>query len=139
MDPDVIFIIVLYLILFILTVVSIIGLSKKILKSNLSLITKLILIAILIILLCIGILKFDTVDTSSVVIRTIEVIIYSASILIALNWSIHLTKKYSFSGIKLATYLKVGILTLIIAILIPVAFYLLANHFDNLNLLGSGG
>ena len=139
MDPDVIFIILLYLIMLILTIGSIIGLSKKIWRSRVSIVIKLLVVGVLGGLLIFALSIFDTVETGSVTISRWEIMIYSASLLIGLNWSINLNSKQLFERIKISKSLRVTVMTLMFAILIPTAFYFTANLFDKLNLLGSGG
>jgi hypothetical protein len=139
MDPDSIFIIFLFLIVFVLTIGSIIGLFRKIWKSNFPNLIKILLIVPLLIFLVFAILKFDTVESGNVVLSTVEIIMLAASFLIGLNWSINLTRKQSFQKANLPQYLKIIILTIIFTILIPGLFYLTANFFDKLNLMGNGG
>ena len=139
MDPDAIFIILLYFIVLILTIGSIIGLSGKIWKSSLSLFFKLLLIGIPVSLLVLAILNFNTVETGNVVISIFEVMIFSASILIGLNWSLNLKNRKLLQRIKLPVYLKVAIMTFLFTLLIPAVFYLTANFFERLNLMGSNG
>jgi hypothetical protein len=138
MDPDVIFIIFLYFCLLILTIGSITGISKKVWKSGLSKSLKLLVIGLLIGLLILALYKFDSVETGSVVISRWKIMIYSASLLIGLNWSINLSKRPEFQRIKVNKYLKVTVLVVLITILIPVIFFSLANFLVKLNLLGSG-
>ena len=139
MDPDAIFIILLYICLLILTIGSILGLSKKIWKSNVSIILKLLVVGLLAGLLILALYKFDTVETGNVTISRWEIMIYSASLLIGLNWSINLSSKSGFQRINVPKYLKLTAMTIAFAILIPTIFYLSVNFFDKLNLLGSGG
>lgn len=139
MDPDAIFIILLYLCLLILTIGSIIGLSKKIWRSKVSIAVKLLVVGMLVGLLIFALSIFDTVETGNVTISRWEIMIYSASLLIGLNWSINLNRKQFFERIKISKSIRVTVMTLMFAILIPTAFYFTANLFDNLNLLGSGG
>ncbi len=139
MDPDAVFIILLYLTMLVLTIGSIIGLSKKILQANVSVVLKLLVVGLLVGLLILALVKFDGVETGDAVISRWEIMIYSASILIGLNWSINLNRKSALQSIILPKYLKVAVITIVFAMLIPATFYLLGNFFDNLNLLGSGG
>jgi hypothetical protein len=144
MDPDVIFIILLYFVLLILAIGSIIGLSKKIWKSNVSIVIKFILVGLLIFLLTIALFKFNGVESGEVkgqqfYISRWDIMIYLASLFIGLNWSLNLCRKPSLQTIKLNKYFKITILTILFAVIIPAIFFLLGNLFDNLNLLGSGG
>ena len=144
MDPDAIFIILLYIVMLILTIGSIIGLSKKIWQTDMSLVLKLFVVGLLTFLLILAIVKFDGVESGEVQGRQFhisrwEIMIYSASLLIGLNWSINLSSKPALQTIKLHEYFKITVLTILFATLIPTMFYLLGNLFDKLNLLGSGG
>ena len=139
MDPDAIFIILLYITLLILTLGSIIGLSRKIWQSDISIVLKLLVVGLLVGLLIFALLKFDTVETGEVTISRWEIMIYSASLLIGLNWSINLSRKQVIQRIKLHKHIKVAVMTIAFAILIPTIFYFTVNLFDKLNLLGSGG
>jgi uncharacterized membrane protein len=114
-------------------------LFRKIWKSNFPNLIKILLIVPLLIFLVFAILKFDTVESGNVVLSTVEIIMLAASFLIGLNWSINLTRKQSFQKANLPQYLKIIILTIIFTILIPGLFYLTANFFDKLNLMGNGG
>lgn len=139
MDPDAIFIILLYFILFILTCASIIGLSRKIFKSKMSTAVKLLIVALLVGLLIAGILTIDTVYTNDVLISPIDVIVFLASLSIGLNWSINLAHRRLLQRISIPVYVKVAIMTIVFTILIAAIFWLTANFFDKLNLMGSGG
>ena len=139
MDPDAIFIILLYLIMLVLTIGSIIGLSKKIWLANVSVVLKLLVVGLLVGLLILALAKFDGVETGDVLISRWEIMIYSASLLIGLNWSINLSRKAALQTIKVPKYIKVTVMTIVFATLIPTMFYLVGNFFDKLNLLGSGG
>lgn len=139
MDPDAIFIILLYIGFLALTIGSIIGLSKKIWQSGVSAVLKLLVIGLLVSLLILALVKFDTVETGEVIINRWVIMIYSASLLIGLNWSINLVCKQPLKRIKVPNYLKVTVVTIGFTILIPTIFYFTANFFDKLNLLGSGG
>ena len=139
MDPDAIFIILLYLTMLVLTIGSIIGLSKKIWHTNVSVVLKLLVVGLLVGLLILALVKFDGVETGDVIISRWEIMIYSASLLIGLNWSINLSCKSALQSIKVPKYLKVTVMTIVFATLIPTTFHLIGNFFDNLNLLGSGG
>jgi hypothetical protein len=139
MDPDAIFFILLYLYMLVLTIGSIIGLSRKIWRSKVSIAVKLLVVGVLIGLLIFALSIFGTVETGNVTISRWEIMIYSASLLIGLNWSINLNRKQFFEKIKISKSLKVTVVTLVFAILIPTTFYFIANFFDKLNLLGSGG
>ena len=112
MDPDSIFIILPFPIVFVLTISSIIGLFKKIWKSNFPSLVKTLLIVPLLIFLAFAILKFDAVESGNVVIRIVEIIMLAASFLIGLNLSINLTRKQSFQKVNLPLYLKIIILTI---------------------------
>ena len=90
-------------------------------------------------LLILVLYKFDSVETGNVTISRWEIMIYSASLLIGLNWSINLSSKSGFQRINVPKYLKLTAMTIAFAILIPTIFYLSVNFFDKLNLLGSGG
>lgn len=138
MAPDAIFLILLYLCMLVLTIGSIIGLSRKIWRSKVSIAVKLLVVGVLIGLLIFALSIFGTVETGNVTISRWEIMIYSASLLIGLNWSINLNRKQFFEKIKISKSLKVMVMTLVFAILIPTTFYFIANFFDKLNLLGSG-
>ena len=139
MDPDGIFFVLLYLLLLILTIGSIVGLSRKVWQSKVSIALKLLFVGILVGLLIFALSMFDTVETGEVTISRWEIMIYSASFLIGMNWSINLNRRQIFQKIKVSKYLKVTIMTIVFAVLIPSIFYFTANFFDKLNLLGSGG
>lgn len=139
MDPDAIFIILLYLIMLGLTIGCIIGLSTKIWESAASIVLKIFVIGVLVGLLILALLKFDGVESGYVIISRWEIMIYSASFLIGLNWSINLIRKQSVLRIKVPTFVKAAFMTILFAIIIPTIFYVLANFFDKLNLLGSSG
>ena len=144
MDPDAIFIILLYLTMLVLTIGSIVGLSKKIWRTNVPVVLKLIVVGLLTFLVIFALIKFNGVETGEVQGRQIfisrwEIMIYSASILIGLNWSINLNRKQALQKIKLHKYFKITLVTIVLAIFIPTMFYLMGNFFDKLNLLGSGG
>jgi hypothetical protein len=139
MDPDGIFLILLYLCLLILTIGGIIGLSRKVWRSDVSLVIKLFVVGVLIGLLIFALVKFDTVETGEVFISRWEIMIYSASFIIGLNWSINLIRKQAFHRIKVPKYILVSVMTFVFTVSIPTIFYLTANFFDHLNLLGSGG
>ena len=134
MDPDAIFIILLYFILFVLTVVSIVGLSKKIWASVTPTFIKILTVGLLLFLLIIGIFSFDTVDTGKA-----QIIVLCASFIIAFNWSIDISKKLSNRTSKIKTYITISVLTIAFSFLIPFTLYYLGNLFDKLNLMGSGG
>ena len=138
MDLDAIFIILLYLTMLVLTIGSIIGLSKKIWGTDVKVILKLIVVGLLVSLLILALVKFDGVETGNTIISRWEIMIYSASLLIGLNWSINLCRKSALQTIKMPQYLKVAVMTIVFAMLIPTMFYLIGNFFDKLNLLGSG-
>jgi len=95
MDPDAIFIILLFLILLVVTIINLVGLSKKIWASGAPTILKIFSIVLLLLLLIIGVSRFDTVDTGKVYISTVEIIILFASFVIAINWSINISRKLS--------------------------------------------
>jgi hypothetical protein len=144
MDPDVFFIILLYFVMLVLTIGSIIGLSKKIWQSNVSTVLKFLVVGLLIFLLTIALVKFNGVESGEVKGRQFyisrwDIMIYSASLLIGLNWSINLCRKPALRTIKLHEYFKISILTILFATLIPTMFYLLGSFFEKLNLFGSGG
>ncbi len=139
MDPDGIFLILLYLCLLGLTIRGIIGLSRKMWRSDVALAFKLLVVGVLIGLLIFALVKFDTVETGEVIISRWEIMIYSASFLIGLNWSINLIRKQAFQRIKVPKYLLVTVMTIVFTISIPTIFYFTSNFFDRLNLLGSGG
>ena len=126
-----------------LTIGSIIGFSKKIWKLDVLLSVKLIVIGLLVGLLTLALIKFNGTETGETAgsnyISRWEIMIYSASLLIGLNWSINLVYKQVFQQIKLPNYLKVTILTILFSVLIPVVFYFTANLLDKLNIMGSGG
>jgi 4-amino-4-deoxy-L-arabinose transferase-like glycosyltransferase len=136
MDLDTIFVIILYLCMLFLSIGSIIALSRKIWRTKISMILKLLIPVILVGLLIIALLLFDTVETSEVKISRWEVMIYSASIIIGLNLSLNLNRKKLLSKIKVASNLKVIIITIMFAIFISSTFYFTANLFDKLNILG---
>jgi hypothetical protein len=106
MDPDAIFIILLYLCMLVLTIGSIIGLSRKIWRSKVSIAVKLLVVGVLIGLLIFALSIFDTVGAGNVTISRWEIMIYSASLLIGLNWSINLNRKQFFEKIKISKSLK---------------------------------
>jgi hypothetical protein len=143
MDPDVIFIILLYILMLILTIVSIFGLSKKIWRQGVSIAVKLIVIGLLVGLLIFALLIFNDTETGETVVGVVisrwEIMIYSASFLIGLNWSINLVRRQVFETIKLPNYLKVTILTIAFSVLIPSMFYFSAKVLEQLNIMGSGG
>jgi hypothetical protein len=143
MDPDVIFIILLYILMLILTIVSIFGLSKKIWRQDVSIAVKLIVIGLLVGLLIFALLIFNGTETSETVganvISRWEIMIYSASFLIGLNWSINLVRRQVFETFKLPNYLKVTILTIAFSVLIPTVFYFSAKVLEELNIMVSGG
>lgn len=134
MDPDAIFIFLLYFIFLILTIGSIIALSKKIWKSNFSKTIKFLLLGLPIIFLIFALQNFGG-DAASVI-WIIEIIIFP-SLLIGLNWSINIIRRQPFDKIRLPIYLKIITLTIFISILIPSILYLIGNFFDWLNLMGS--
>lgn len=139
MDPDAIFIILLFLILFVLTIVSIVGLSKKIWRSATPTFLKILTVGLLLFLLIIALFKFDTVDTGKVYVSTAEIIVLCASFIIALNWSIDISKKLSNRTSKIKPYITIPLLTIALGFLIPFSLYWIGNLFDKLNLMGSGG
>jgi hypothetical protein len=139
MDPDAIFIILLYITMFVLTIGSIIGLSKKIWQADISVILKLLVVGLLVGLLIFALAIFDGVETGDVIISRWDIMIYSASLLIGLNWSINLSRKPVLQTIEVPKYLKVTVMTIVFATLIPTMFHLIGNFFDKLNLMGSGG
>lgn len=139
MDPDAIFIILLYITMLVLTIGSIIGLSKKIWQTGVSVALKLLVVGLLVGLLILALVKFDGVETGDVIISRWEIMIYFASLLIGLNWSINLSRKPTLRTIKVSKNLKVTVMTIVFATLISTMFYLIGNFFDKLNLLGSGG
>jgi hypothetical protein len=144
MDPDAIFIILLYFSMLVLTIGSILGLSKKIWKTKVSMILKFLVVGLLIFLLTIALVKFNGVESGEVQGRQFyisrwDIMIYAASLLIGLNWSINLSHKPALQTIRLNEYFKITILTILFAIIIPTMFYLLGRFFEKLNLLGSGG
>lgn len=139
MDPDVIFIMLLYLIMLGLTIGCIIGLSRKIWLSEVSIALKIFVIGVLVGLLILALLKFDGVETRDVIISRWTIMIYSASFLIGLNWSINLTKKQAFLRLNAPSFVKAAFVTICFTIIIPTTFYFLANLLVKLNLFGSGG
>jgi hypothetical protein len=144
MDPDVIFIILLYITMLVLTVGSIIGLSKKIWRHDVPIALKLFVIGLLVGLLILALVKFNGVESGEVQGRQFyisrwDIMIYSASFLIGLNWSINIVHRQVFQRIKLPSYLKVTIMTIVFSVLIPTIFYFSANLFEKLNIMGSGG
>jgi hypothetical protein len=139
MGPDAIFIILLYFFLLILTIGSIIGLSRKIWKSKVSLAIKLLVVGSLVGLLIFALSIFDTVETGDVAISRWEIMIYSASFLIGFNWSINLNRKQVFQRIRIPNWLKVVIMTMAFAVLLPALFYFMGKFFEELNIFGSGG
>ena len=139
MDPDAIFIIFLYLIMLGLTIGCIIGLSRKIWLSDASMVLKIFVIGGLVGLLILALLKFDGVETGEVIISRWTIMIYSASFLIGLNWSINLIRRQAFLRINAPAFVKASVMTILFTIMIPTIFSVLANFFDKLNLLGSGG
>jgi hypothetical protein len=138
MDPDVIFLILLYITMLILTIGGIIGLSKKIWQCDVSIAIKLLVVGLLVGLLILALLKFDTIETGEVIISRWEIMIYSASFLIGLNWGININRKQIIQKIKLPNYIKVTVMTILFTVFIPTLFYFLGNFFENLNLMGSG-
>ena len=102
-------------------------------KSNVSIILKLLVVGLLAGLLILVLYKFDSVETGNVTISRWEIMIYSASLLIGLNWSINLSSKSGFQRINVPKYLKLTAMTIAFAILIPTIFYLSVNFFDKLN------
>jgi len=139
MDPDAIFLILLYLVMLGLTIGCIFGLSAKIWQTSAPWGLKIFAIALLVGLLIVALLVFDGVETGERIISRWQLMIYSASFLIGLNWSINLIRKQAFVRIKASNLIKVAALTISFSVLIPTIFYFLANLFDKLNLLGSGG
>lgn len=139
MDPDVIFIMLLYIIMLGLTIGCIIGLSKKLWLSEVSIALKIFIIGILVGLLILALLKFDGVETRDVIISRWTIMIYSASFFIGLNWSINLSKRQALLRINAPSFVKVAIVTICFTIIIPTTFYFLANLLVKLNLFGSGG
>src|SRR5574343_51128 len=140
MDPDAIFIILLYLTMLVLTIGSIVGLSKKIWRANVSMVLKFIVVGLLTFLLIFALIKFDGVESGEVrgrqfYISRWEIMIYSASLLIGLNWSINLSNKQPFQRIRVSKSIKVIAMTILFAMLISTLFYLICKFFDNLNLL----
>ena len=123
----------------VLTIDSIIGLSKKIWSTNVPMVLKSLVIGLLIVLLILALAKFNGVERGRHIISRWEIMIYSASLLIGLNWSITIGRRQLLQDIKAPNYLKVTIMTIAFATLIPTMFYLIGNLFDKLNLLGSGG
>ncbi len=138
MDPDAVFIILLYIIMLVLTIGSIIGLSKKIWRVDVSVVIKLLLVGLLVGLLILALIKFGEIETENTIISIWEIMIYSASLLIGLNWSINLCSKPALKTIKIPKYIKVTVMSIVFAILISTMFYLIGNFFDKLNLMGSG-
>jgi hypothetical protein len=139
LDSDAMIIIILFLILLVLTIGSLIGLSKKIWASAVPTILKILAIGLLLLLLIIGLFKFDTVDTGKIYISTAEIIVLSASFVIALNWSINISRKISKRTNKIKPYITIPVLTIAFSFLIPFSLYWLGILFDKLNLMGSGG
>jgi hypothetical protein len=136
MDPDAIFIILLYIIFFILTIGSIIGLSKKIWNSSFSKTVKFLFVGIPIIFLIIALQNFNG-DAASVI-WIIEIIIFP-SLLIGLNWSINIIRRQPYEKINLPKNLKIFCLTILFSSLLLSLLYLVGNFFDWLNLMGSSG
>lgn len=139
MDPDAIFIILLYIILLVVTVVNLIGLSNKIWSTGLSIVLKILLTGILLLLLVLGLFNIDTVDTGNVFISTAEFIVICASFVIAINWSINISRNLSKRPKKINPFIVIPLLTIFFTLLIPFCLYWLGNLFDKLNLMGSGG
>ena len=136
MDPDAIFIILLYFTFLILTIGSIIGLSKKIWNSTISKPVKLLFVGLSVFFLVIALLNFSGPADSALWI--IAIVIFP-SFLIALNLSINIIRKHPFDKFKFPVNFKIIVLTILFSVLIPTVFYLIGNFFDWLNLMGSGG
>jgi hypothetical protein len=137
--PGCFFIILLFFILFILTCASLIGLCRKIFRSKMSTTVKLLLIALLVGLLVAGIITINTAYTSDALISPTGIGVFSASLIMGLNWSINLTHGRLLKRISLPAYIKVAVMTIVFTILIPIIFYFTGDFFDKLNLMGSGG
>jgi hypothetical protein len=134
MDPDVIFLILLYFTLLIFAIGSIIGLTKKIWKASFSKTVKLVLIGLVIILLLVEILIFSSARSTWV----LGLFIFFPSFLISLNWSINIIRTNPYDKIKLPINTKIIILTILFTVVIPTMFFLIGTFFDKLNLMGSG-
>ena len=139
MDPDAIFIIMLWFSLLILTIAAAINLLKKIWRSGFALAFKILLTPIVIFPLVFGIMKINTVEVGPPVISIFDIIIYSASFIIALNWSINIARKLVKRNRPVSPYLSIPVLIIFFTLLIPFAFLQIGQLFDRLNLLGSGG
>jgi hypothetical protein len=87
----------------------------------------------------IGLFKFDTVDTGRIYISTAEIIVLSSSFVIALNWSINISRIIFKRTNKIKPYITIPVLTIAFSFLIPFSLYWLGILFDKLNLMGSGG
>jgi hypothetical protein len=134
MDPDVIFLILLYFTLLIFAIGSIIGLTKKIWKASFSKTVKLVLIGLVIILLLVEILIFSSARSTWV----LGLFIFFPSFLISLNWSVNIIRTNPYDKIKLPINTKIIILTILFTVVIPTMFFLIGTFFDKLNLMGSG-
>ena len=131
-----IFIILFFIVLLVLTVVNLIGLGLKIWRSRMPVSLKIFISTSLLILLIVALYKFETVDVAPVFITTAEIIELGASFVIALNWSLDISKKLLTYRAAIKPYISIPLLTIAFTFLIPFVFYCLGVFLDRLNLIG---
>lgn len=138
MDPDAIFIILLFIIYLILLVINSIGLIRKIIYMNWPLAIKIILPVLLVGFFIWGPWYFTTtVHTSGI--SPYPILLTIGALVIGLNWSLNIAKGIQFSKTRLSRSALIILLTIAFTILLPLSLYLLGHIFDSLNIMGSSG
>ncbi len=138
MDPDFIFIFLIWFIYLGFTIGAIIGLSRKIGGSRILKVYKALLICLIPALLVIAVYKFVTLNGDTMYYA--DILFYYAAFLISLNLSINIASKYStVLRKKFSLPIFILLMTAGLTIAIPYFMYAASDFFDKLNLMGNGG
>jgi len=114
---DMLFIILLLLTLFMLLIFGVLGLVRKVWKSRFSPSVKTVLILLLLIFPVVAYLTKDQVGSENGI-GIAQILMVVATILIALNWSINLYRKYLNKGRQVNEFIFVPLLTIILSAII---------------------
>lgn len=139
MDPDAIFLMLLFLVFFVLLLVNTISLIKKIARTKWPLAVKIIIPVLLVAFLIWGPWYFTSTVYTNDTAYQMDLLMGAGALIIGLNWALNIAQNTTFRPGRISSSLVVILLTVAFTILLPLSLYLLGNLFDSMNIMGSSG